>query len=332
MNVLPWHSSELERVLTDKSRLPHALLLRGREGIGKMVFARALAQALLCEKPQPSSIACCQCAACHWFEGGSHPDYRQIEPEHLAETGEEGSDKKSGLYIPIEPIRALPDFIAISSHRGGPKVVVIHPAESLNVSAANALLKSLEEPPPQTIFLLVSHRPNSLLPTIKSRCQHIVLPAPSQAAALTWLKTQGSANPELGLAQTGNSPLAALAIDNEEYWKQRDVLFRGIAGPEFDPIALAEQMRDTPVPRLVNWLQKWSYDLISQKYLGELRYNPDHQAALAATATQVDALAAMRFHRDVVRLQRIVNHPLNTRLFTERLLIECADLTHPRAA
>lgn len=333
MNVLPWHISELERLLTEKSRLPHALLLRGREGIGKMVFASALAQALLCESPEPTGIACGLCAACHWFEAGSHPDYRQIEPEHLAESSEEqGSDKKSGLHIAIEPIRALPDFIGISSHRGGLKVVVIHPAESLNVNAANALLKSLEEPPAQTVFLLVSHRPNSLLPTIKSRCQHIVLPAPTHQSALAWLKTQGSANPELGLAQTGNSPLAALQIDTEEYWQLRDAFLKGIARLSFDPLALAEQLRDTPVPHLVNWLQKWSYDLISQKYLGELRYNPDHQAALATVAAQVDALAAMRFHRDVVRLQRIVNHPLNARLFIERLLIECAELVHPPMA
>lgn len=330
MNVLPWHISELERLLTEKSRLPHALLLRGCEGIGKMIFARALAQSLLCENPKPPGIACGLCAACHWFEAGSHPDYRQIEPEHLAESSEEqSSDKKSGLHIAIEPIRALPDFIGVSSHRGGLKVVVIHPAESLNVNAANALLKSLEEPPAQTVFLLVSHRPNSLLPTIKSRCQHIVLPAPTHQDALAWLKTQGSANPELALAQTGNSPLAALQIDTGKYWQLRGAFLNGLARPGFDPLALAEQLRDTPVPHLVSWLQKWSYDLISQKYLGELRYNPDHQAALAITAAQVDALAAMRFHRDVVRLQRIVNHPLNARLFIERLLIECAELTHP---
>lgn len=330
MNVLPWHTSELKRLVADKPRLPHALLLRGREGIGKMVFARALAQTLLCESPQSAGIACGKCAACHWFEAGAHPDYRQIEPDSLAEPGEEqGSDKKSGLHIAIEPIRALPDFIGISSHRGGLKVIVIHPAESLNVNAANALLKSLEEPPAQTVFLLVCHRPNSLLPTIKSRCQHIALPAPTHQSALAWLKAQGSAKPELGLAQTGNSPLAALKIDTDEYWKQREGFFRGIAGPNFDPLEVAEQLRDTPLPNLLNWLQKWSYDLISLKYLGALRYNPDQQVVLAAAAARIDVLAAMRFHRDVVRLQRIVNHPLNARLFIERLLIECAELVHP---
>ncbi len=333
MNVMPWHEMEMGRLLAEKARLPHALLLRGREGIGKLAFARALAQALLCESPEARGGACCHCTACHWFEGAAHPDYRQIEPGHLAESSEEqGGDKKPSLYITIEAIRVLPDFIGISSHRGGLKVIVIHPADSLNVNAANALLKSLEEPPAQTLFLLVSHRPHSLLPTIKSRCQQILLPTPTSQSALSWLKSQGSAHPELGLAQTGNSPLAALQIDTEEYWQMRGAFFRGITRPDFDPLLLAEELRDTPVPHFVNWLQKWSYDLILQKYLGKLRYNPDHSKALAATAAQVDALAAIRFHRDVVRLQRVVNHPLNARLFIESLLIECANLVHPAGA
>lgn len=295
-----------------------------------MAFARSLAQALLCESPLTAGSACGQCDACRWFEAGTHPDYRQIEPESYSEsTEEQGGDKKSGVHIPIEPIRALPDFIGISSHRGGLKVLVIHPAESLNVNAANALLKSLEEPPAQTVFLLVSHRPHALLPTIKSRCQHISLPAPTHQSALAWLKSQGSANPELGLAQTGNSPLAALKLDTDEFWQQRAGFFRGIADPGFDPLEVAEQLRDTPLPNLLGWLQKWSYDLISLKYLGSLRYNPDQQAALAAVAAQVDMLAAMRFHRNVVRMQRIVHHPLNARLFIEHLLIECAELVRP---
>ncbi|MBX9810017.1 MAG: DNA polymerase III subunit delta' [Burkholderiales bacterium] len=328
MNILPWHQAEFERLLADKARLPHANLLHGRQGIGKAAFARTFAQTLLCESPVPSGAACGQCAACHWFEAGTHPDFRQIEPESLAETPteEQGSDKKASQQITIEQIRVLPDFIGISSHRGGPKVILIHPAEALNISAANALLKSLEEPPAHTYFLLVSHRPHSLLPTIKSRCQQLVLQGPAPAAAAAWLKSQGMANPELALAQTGNSPLIALQLDNEEYWRQRNTLLKGIASADFDALALAEQVRDYPIPQVVSWLQKWSYDLISQKFLGTIRYNPDHNAALAAAAAQVDALPALRFHRELVQLQRIVNHPLNPRLFIEQMLISYAGL------
>lgn len=334
MNILPWHQTEFERLFASKDRLPHAILLHGRAGIGKAAFARSLVQALLCEKPSSSATACGQCAACHWLEAGTHPDFRQIEPESLAEsaTEEQGGDKKASQQITIEQIRALPDFIGISSHRGGPKVVLIHPAEALNINAANALLKSLEEPPARTYFLLVSHRPHALLPTIKSRCQHIALQGPTPEAAAAWLKAQGTANPELALAQTGNSPLTAQQLDNEEYWRLRNTFLKGIAAPGLDALALAEQVRDYPIPQVVSWLQKWSYDLISWKFLATIRYNPDHEAALSAAAARVDELSALRFHREMVRLQRIVNHPLNPRLFIEQLLLSYAELLHSQRA
>lgn len=337
--MLHWHKAEFERVLSGRARLPHAILLHGRRGIGKAAFARTLAQTLLCENPAPSGTACGQCAACHWLEAGTHPDFRQIEPDSLAEANananaeDQGSDKKKpSQQIIIDQIRILPEFIGITSHRGGPKVILIHPAEALNINAANALLKSLEEPPARTYFLLVSHRPHSLLPTIRSRCQQLALQGPTPEAAAAWLKSQGMANPELALAQSGNSPLAALQLDTEEYWQQRSILLKGIASADFDALALAERVRDYPVPHVVSWLQKWSYDLISQKFLGTIRYNPDHQAALATTAARVDVLAALRLHRELVRLQRIVNHPLNPRLFIEHLLISYAGLVQPQRA
>jgi len=332
MNILPWHDTEFCRLLAEKARLPHAILIQGCQGIGKAAFARALSQALLCESPAPTGAACGSCAACHWLEGGTHPDYRQIEPASLAENTaeEQTTDKKASLQITIEQIRALPAFIGISSHRGGSKVVLIHPAEALNVNAANALLKSLEEPPARTYFLLISHRPHSLLPTIKSRCRQLTLPGPTPEVAAAWLKSQGMANPELGLAQAGNAPLTALALDNEEYWRLRNAFLNAIASPNLDSLALAERIRDYPIPQVVNWLQKWSYDLVSQKFLKTIRYNPDQETALAGAAAQVDALSALRFHREMVRLQRIVNHPLNPRLFIEQILITYAGLLQTR--
>ena len=108
---------------------------------------------------------------------------------------------------------------------------MLYPAETLNVNAANALLKSLEEPPPNTRFMLVAHRPSYLPATIISRCQQIVLPTPAVPVAEQWLREQGIAEPALSLAQTGNAPLAALALDDGAFWQQRKSLLAGLATP-----------------------------------------------------------------------------------------------------
>jgi len=325
--VYPWHSRPFEALLARIDRLPHALLLRGREGIGKLAFAEAVARALLCESPQAGRRACGQCAACAWMEQGSHPDFRRLSPENLAEgaEAEQGSDRRTSLQIPVEQVRGITDFISISSHRGGAKVVLIHPAEALNVHAANALLKNLEEPPPRTYFLLVAHRWHQLLPTIRSRCEQVVLAAPSHAEARDWLGRQNLRDADLALAQAGGAPLLAVKLD-EDYWRQREALLTAITSPGFDSLSTAEQLRETAPALIVGMLQKWAFDLVTHKATGRVRYNPDLSDAVATTAAQLDLIEVVRFQRYMVRLQRIVSHPLNSRLFLEHLLLTYAAL------
>jgi DNA polymerase-3 subunit delta' len=275
-----------------------------------------------------SGRACNQCAACNWFNSSNHPDFRLIEPDSLADNAgvEEGGEKRGGQRIRIERIRELPDFINISSHRGGRKVILLHPAESLNVNAANALLKSLEEPPAGTYFLLVAHRIHFLLPTIKSRCRRFALPAPEPRDAIEWLSSEGVKDPELALAQTGNAPLLAQQLTEQMYWEQRQHFLKRISDRELDALSLAEQIRDYPVLHIVSWLQKWTYDLVLDKTLGRVRYNPDYKEELDGLAGGIERLSALRFHRSTIRLQRVVDHPLNARLLFEQLLIDYADL------
>lgn len=323
----PWHLEAFDSLLERKARLPHALLLRGREGIGKLAFAESLARALLCESPDAAGQACGKCTACRWMGQGSHPDFRRLEPESLAEPGEveQGAERKASLQIPVEQVRGIADFINVSSHRGGAKVVLVHPAEALNVNAANALLKNLEEPPPGTYFLLVAHRWHQLLPTLRSRCEQVVLPPPDHAVARDWLAQQKLSDADLALAQAGGAPLLALKYD-AEYWAQREAFMQAITGTEVDALRIAEHIRDSTPALIVGWLQKWSFDLVSHKTTGKVRYNPDFAGAVAATAARVDTLEAVRFQRHTVRLQRIVSHPLNARLFFEQLLLMYAAL------
>lgn len=319
---LPWHEAHFRQLLAERGRLPHAVLIHGREGIGKLKFARAAAQTLLCESPQ-SGLMCGLCAACGWFGAGSHPDFRLIEPAALAESEEaEQGTGKSSARILIEQIRDLADFINVSSHRGGAKVVLIHPAEALNPNAANALLKGLEEPPAATYFLLVAHRIHFLLPTLRSRCRHIALPVPTADAAAAWLGAQGVPDPALALAHTGNAPLLALALDGREFWRRRHDFLDHMAARPFDPLATAEQVCDCPMRDVLTWLQKWTFDLVFQKIAGRIRYNPDRVSAIAATAARIEPVPILRLHRELLKLQRVIDHPLNPRLLLEQLLLD----------
>lgn len=310
-----------------RGSLPHALLIAGPEGIGKHTFTTELARTLLCERPLARGTACNACTGCAWYQQGSHPDFRFLEPEQPKESGEagEGRERRGSAQITVEQVRELADFINLSSHRGGARVVLIEPAESLNPNAANALLKGLEEPPSQTHFLLVTHRWQQLLPTIRSRCQQIMLPLPAAKPALDWLESQSLPDPPLALAHAGGAPLLAAAFE-DEYWQARERLLELIGASRFDPLDAANALHDVAPQRIVTLLQKWSYDLAFQKTTGRVRYNPDRAAALARLSARLDMLAIVRFHRSTVQLQRFVHHPLNARLFVEELLLAYAEL------
>ena len=177
-NISNLQSGIWSRLTGTLERLPHALLLHGAPGVGKLALAERFAQLLLCEDRKQAAQPCSACDSCRWFEVGNHPDIRFLEPETLArnvaapEEGEEGKAKegKASNQIRIEQARALGAFVHVVSHRGGRRVVIVHPAEDMNTATANSLLKILEEPPAGAFFLLVSHRPARLLPTIRSRC------------------------------------------------------------------------------------------------------------------------------------------------------------------
>ncbi len=213
IDLLPWHRQPLRELLARRGRMPHALLIHGNQGIGKVEFAKAIAQSLLCEANE-DGIACGKCAACGWFRDGNHPDFRVLLPDILAEettdteTVAEDADKKEdkkSKEIRIDQIRAIGGFMTLSTHRDGFRILLIHPAETLNPNAANALLKTLEEPPARTLILLVTDQQNRLLATIRSRCQRVLLPAPTPEEALAWLSTQGVANAAPALAMAGGA-------------------------------------------------------------------------------------------------------------------------------
>jgi DNA polymerase-3 subunit delta' len=326
--IYPWQADDWNRLQQLRGHWPHALLLHGQAGIGKLRFAQHLAQGLLCEAQLPNGEPCATCAACNWFVQGNHPDYRIVVPEALAaeaglasaaadekaEKADADDGKKTrapSKEIKIEQVRALLDFTGVGSHRGGARVVVLAPAEALNVAAANALLKTLEEPPAGVVFLMVSARIDRLLPTIISRCRQ--WPMMADAPAL--------------LAEAGGAPLTALALASDENRTLRDWTLKQLAaGPQCDAFACAEALQKLPVPLVLGWLQRWLYDLLAQRTAGAPRYFPQAGAALTRCAAQADATAFARYTRSVTRQRAVENHPLNARLVFEELFIGYRDL------
>ena len=333
MSFYSWHKPAFDELVRRADRLPHALLIRGASGIGKRAFATALARGLLCEKPLSTLVACGHCVACHWFDEGSHPDFRLLQPEADQEVGEEESsetDKKKKKDISVAQIRQLPHFINSSSHRSGPKIIIIQPAEAMNVNAANALLKNLEEPPENTFFLLVTHRPQMLAATIRSRCQQIPLPMPTKEESLSWLEGVGVKNVAVALAQAGGAPLLAQEMDNEAHWALRAQFLQALSASPFDPLGLAEKMANESIAQLVGWLQRWTYDVSQVCFSIEPRYNPDFKEILNKLSTSVRGLEMLRFHRELVRFQRVINHPLNPRLLLESFFLRYAQLVRKK--
>jgi DNA polymerase-3 subunit delta' len=345
-NIFPWQDKTWQILAKNKVSLGHAILLKGKKGIGKLGFARSLAKFLLCEDPPSESIACDNCPSCRWFEQAGHPDFYLIEPEALSESSgelkvKEGTgnknklsstklNKKPSKQISVAQIRSLGDVINLSSHRSGYKIVLIHPAETMNVAAANALLKNLEEPPPQTLFILVTHRPHDLLPTIRSRCRPIGMPVPDLSLAINWLEQQGIKDARGSLAAVGYAPLTALEFNDSEYFLQYENFINHISTlKSFNPILLAEEMQRSDLPTIVNWLQKWCYDLMSFRTTGQIRYHLSRQTKIKGLVPKIDPLQLARYLRNLIDMQRLAHHPLNPRLFLEEILISYAMLMAP---
>jgi DNA polymerase-3 subunit delta' len=334
VSTYPWQENAWQQLQQLRERLPHAILFHGAAGVGKADFIEAFAQSLLCENVRPDGHACGTCASCGWFSQHNHPDYRRVRPEALEDEpsdGEDGgeTDKKAksakapSKEIKIEQIRALADFMNISTHRQGLRVVVLYPAEALNLPASNALLKTLEEPPPGTVFLLASNSLDRLLPTILSRCRKFALPMPGHAEALAWLKAQGVADADSWLREQGGAPLAALAQAETGNRDELEVLLQLLAQPSVDSaLKAAERLSKTSLSLLVAWQQRWLYDVLSYKLSGSIRYYPRYQAPIAALAARVPTANLLRATRSANERRAVADHPLSPKLFVEDMLLD----------
>jgi DNA polymerase-3 subunit delta' len=324
-----WQNSQWQQI-TQRTSLPHALLLRGRAGTGKHDFAVDLARSLLCSKPLQTR-ACGACPSCVWFAEGGHPDFRLISPED-ADESEDAPKKKATKrsQISVTQIRQLIDYLSLSSHQvNSRRIILISPAETLNLASANALLKMLEEPPANTLFLLVTSQPQRLLPTILSRCQAIDMPLPARSDALSWLQSQGIKDADNALDYSGGSPL--LAFQSAEEGEISIILVENLAlGAKLEPFTCAPLFLSIGMVRALETLQKWTFDLAGYRLAETLRYHPQQGSALQALCKSVNLNLLLSFQNKLLDAKKTANHPLNNELQLENILLQYTQLFKPK--
>lgn len=215
MSLRPWHADAWARLQARRERdaLPHALLLAGPAGLGKRDFLAAFVKGLLCQR-SVDGMACGTCRSCHLVDAGTHPDVIALS-FGLRKDGVTRSE------IVVDQIRELSQRLAMASQFGGWQVVGIDPADAMNAAAANALLKTLEEPTPATLLILVADEPARLPATIRSRCQRIDFLVPARDESLAWLRDTGVPDPVAALDAAGGNPGMASTWATDGALKQR---------------------------------------------------------------------------------------------------------------
>jgi len=319
-SLLPWQQSQWQRLQESRQqgRLPHALLLTGPQGLGKGRFATLFAQSLLCQSNNADATPCGQCRYCQLYLAGSHPDVSQISPL-------EG--KKA---IAVDQIRGLGQFISLKSQYAGHKLVIINPAEAMNINSSNSLLKTLEEPSAETVLLLVTHQPAQLPATIRSRCQEVRFGIGETAENRAWLAQQLPAGVDIDLllSLAGGAPFRAIQLADEGLLEQRQTLFDSLgqlANLKLDPVSLASQLNKANPNWALLCLYFWTADMIrltaADQAPAQLS-NPDLHESLLKLANQVSLIGLFKLQDRIRQAQQELERNLNPALIMESVLME----------
>ncbi|MCB1798239.1 MAG: DNA polymerase III subunit delta' [Gammaproteobacteria bacterium] len=321
----PWHLDQWRRIAAarDAGRLPHAILLVGAQGLGKSAFAGRLSDALVCAQPNHEGDACGACDACRQASSGSHPDQRHVTPD------------EPGKPIKIDAIRELTAKSVLCAQAGGYRIYRIEPADAMNRSAANALLKTLEEPSSRSVLILVSSHPHRLPATIRSRCQVVRFTNPDSDTVRTWLgpRTPGADVDEL-LAISGGAPLRAMQALQEGWVAEGRRLIDDLGAlrqRSINPLQTVEEWGKRPLTLLFDGLKRCVNDLVKLASgvagipVCHLRMRDD----LQCLGQGIDLRELYRFNDEILRLERDSTNNLNVQMLLEYIANRWLQITRP---
>ena len=314
-----WMQQQLVSLLAQRG---HAWLIQGPSGLGQYDLAMAMARAWLCENPTEQG-ACGTCGSCHAIDVRTHADLCVLMPETdmlarnwpLSEKAQGEIDdkkRKASKEIRVDAMRDAVEFSQRTSARGRGKAVVVFPAERMNNITANALLKTLEEPPGDVKFVLASEAVHQLLPTIRSRCLGHAMLWPDKAASLAWMEAQGvpSAQADVLLRASGGRPddavLLAQSGRDARTWA---MLPKDVARGD------GSGFKDWSPPQVIDVLHKLCHDVLAVKVGASPRF---FEAADLPKAGSHTALS--RWSRQLADASRTMEHPFNPGLMLEALV------------
>ena len=313
--LLPWHEETWAHLLgrLSSGRFPHALLLSGPRGVGKEQLARRLAEALVCDATEVMNRPCGTCPSCRLSRAGTHPDIHWLAPE------------EQGKAIRIDAVRALIGRSALTTQARGMRVFVISPAEAMNRSAANALLKTLEEPVPSSTLVLVSSSPHRLPATIRSRCQRLTLKPVQMDVAGAWLKKrETSDDAENALALAGGAPLLALRFLEEGRLGQVMSLLEDLKALKLrkaNPVAVAADWSKMGAEEVLDGLRRILGDMLRQASGEAPRLLPSNSAEyLQVLMKNINLRKLFDFVDELNRLEVQLVNNLNAGMLSERLV------------
>jgi len=316
--MLPWHGGARDRIgaALRSERMPHAVLLHGPQGVGKERFAAALAAALFCADRGQSLTACGSCPECALSRAGSHPDLYWLRPLE---------DKKS---ISVDQVREACEQLGMTSMRRGYRIAIVAPAQAMTINAQNALLKTLEEPAPRTLLVLITARPSGLLATLRSRCQRIEIARPPANDAVAWLAVElGHAVPPGLLDIAGGAPLRAveLAPHFDALEAQMTGLLENLFQGRAEVTRTAEQMMGDGLPVRLDWLESWLGRALRRRSLRDAtQLTLPGSPMLQRVAAEVNISGAFRIVDRLREARRLLEGPAAAQLVIEALLVELA--------